>query len=245
MRLHQLTESRSEPVNIKRFPIRDFSDMIEKPIYRGITGVSAKYLLVNPMVGAERTARSTGNYINLLVSNSKLWEEYPPRNRAVIGTTDESNAIGYGDGFAYRMLPMNGATIGICSAGDFWDSFKTKIAGIPIAPDIMVSDLRRMANSFGMILSETSYSKFKSQIKQLDAKIRSNPIDFKRLYYKGLKKELKESSLWEIVEAKFAPTGFKLTNTKSFAIKGHHEVWTSHPVLLVRTDCWQSVLNLL
>jgi len=69
-----------------------------------------------------RKSANTSNEYNLLTSEMlPSWKDYPPRNQSFICTTLHDVALNFGDPF--YVFPLGNPDIGVCSSGDFWDSF--------------------------------------------------------------------------------------------------------------------------
>ncbi len=68
-----------------------------------------------------RTASATSNYLNLWMSTTPIWNDFPRRDKAYICTTAHNTADGYGK--VHVIIPADDAKIGICPSDDIWDSF--------------------------------------------------------------------------------------------------------------------------
>ena len=87
------------------------------PIYRGLRNNISLYAFVEPEKYT-RVSANTENYYTLMIDNSPNWEGYPKRSKSIICSSSKSGASGYGN--VYRVIPKNGAKIGVCSSDDFW-----------------------------------------------------------------------------------------------------------------------------
>lgn len=86
----------------------------DQPIYRSIA-LSEKYYIVKKT--GERRSAYTKNYYTLLLNNLPSWSEYPKRTH--ICSNVKFNYLGD----KYRVIPFNGAKIGICPGDDIQASF--------------------------------------------------------------------------------------------------------------------------
>lgn len=87
-------------------------------IFRG-EDMNAEFVISHS--GEGRKSRNTVNHTTLLVDNAKSWSQYPKRSESYICSTDYEYASDFGK--PYYMIPMDSTKIGVCSDGDFWDSF--------------------------------------------------------------------------------------------------------------------------
>jgi hypothetical protein len=88
------------------------------PIWRG-TRSRFEYGFMSPGK-RPRKSKNTRNWYTVHVNDSESWSKYP--NRSLICSTGKDGAEGYGN--VYRIFPVDGAKIGVCSKRDFWFSFK-------------------------------------------------------------------------------------------------------------------------
>lgn len=92
-------------------------------LYRGYKPFSYKnnIYFIDPKKSI-RTSKETNNFYTYWISNSPVWEDYPPRNQSVIGSFDEGVASDYGPSIFY-VVPINGARFAISNNRDAWMSF--------------------------------------------------------------------------------------------------------------------------
>lgn len=93
-------------------------------IYRGTYSKSGYQFFQQSSINLERPRHSanTSNEYNLLVSEIlKSWKKYPQRNQSFICSTDLGAAQNFGD--VFYIFPIGNPDIGVCSEGDFWNSF--------------------------------------------------------------------------------------------------------------------------
>lgn len=84
----------------------------DKPIYRGVE-LQDDYYKIEPQNYTRKAARS-GNFFNVITSNSPLWSHIPSREKSIICTVETSMARSYsGDGNIYRVIPFNNSKWGI------------------------------------------------------------------------------------------------------------------------------------
>lgn len=75
-----------------------------------------------------RKSANTANLYTLWFSNHPTWAQYPPRQSAIICSTELSTASAYGKRFV--IIPADDAKIGICPENDLWYSFDQLIENI-------------------------------------------------------------------------------------------------------------------
>ena len=97
-------------------------------IYRGERSTLPIYSICTPGL---RKSQNTYNVYNRLFSDIlPSWENYPPRNRSFVCTSNYERTKGYvyHNSNIYILLPKNGAKIGICPTADIWRAFdKSKL----------------------------------------------------------------------------------------------------------------------
>jgi len=93
----------------------------DKPIYRGFWG-EGDAVIIDPR-DQERFSANTRNYYTWIIDNSPAYKDYPKRSRSLICTDDIGTARTFGDDIAWRVIPFDGAKIGVCSSLDLWVSF--------------------------------------------------------------------------------------------------------------------------
>jgi hypothetical protein len=129
MRLKQyINEGRSVSITelkaLKYIKMHCMNAWFGHKIYRGNRKLDDDYYLLDASTYDERTSPfADNNFYNLLLSNLPSWKKYPKRNKSVICTTSSHNAENRGNGTYYYVLPVDNAIIGVCPAGDIWDSF--------------------------------------------------------------------------------------------------------------------------
>jgi len=102
------------------------------PIYRGTNSFNSEYGFGDTNNASKlRISANTDNYYTLIIDNSQPWSSFPKRSKSFICSTDLQEARAYGGRDTYRVIPFDGTPIGICPAGDIWDSFKD-IGGLRI-----------------------------------------------------------------------------------------------------------------
>jgi hypothetical protein len=89
-------------------------------IYRGFKDAGVQLALKDTNEFSRRSA-NTGNLYTLWLDNHPAWREFPKRASAYICSNNSNSAWCYGQ--IYCVFPAATAMIGICPAGDIWDSF--------------------------------------------------------------------------------------------------------------------------
>ena len=164
-RLNQyLTEARSGIVEkikdekkVSKLLKGNYSDAWKgTPIYRNMDD-HGDFLLYDGGKEGSRESAHTSNYYTLVINEDKSWNGYPKR-KLICFTEPSSRAK------TYRVLPMNGVKIGVCSSMDIWYSFK----------DIYVHILnRQLTRLFGGIDKDENMAMFKRACTAVDKKMRT------------------------------------------------------------------------
>jgi hypothetical protein len=99
-----------------------------KFIYRGIRSIDSDIVHVEPSKFIRRSA-NTSNYYTMIIDSLPEWSMFPKRSQSIICSTNCEYARGYGGGYSYVVLPVNGNKWGICPDNDIWG---TKLYNIHI-----------------------------------------------------------------------------------------------------------------
>jgi hypothetical protein len=197
-----------------------------------------------------RKAANTSNFINLLVSRSSKWKDYPKRESAYICTTDLDNANNFGD--PYLVIPADDAGIGVVPAFDFWCGFKEfdkmfKGGGVEMMNEVLSAICQRFGEP---IDNSTDYAELTRILRSiwredLEDMIGDHPdtnkdfhdmsdkihVDFHNEYSRRIKMiaekmDYRESML-TFLEGLLDPaaSGFTHTKGETFHVEGDHEVW--------------------
>lgn len=214
------------------------------PIYRGTNFDSSDFGYGDPQ-GKIRTSANTSNFYTLIMSNSKPWKNYPPRNESFICSLDYDYAYEYGSN-AYRVVPYDGTPIGICSEMDVWDSFKDFDAMSEFNEGI-----ESLAEKFNLNMNKMN-SDYKYLLKALDT-IGEN-IREKELYVEGQRGDMKKffreflkqkKSLSEYTIKKLSPNynNFKLKKPETIEPGSDVEVWFSGKAVFIDIDKEDEILD--
>lgn len=114
--IRQFNNGREVKDNKKFFIFRKFSENLGQFVY------------TNPKdSNIERVApwSEWGNWHNLLLSNLESWNNYPKRNKSLIGAS-HGRAFTHGGTDDYLIIPYDRTKIGLCPKDDIWESFKTQ-----------------------------------------------------------------------------------------------------------------------
>lgn len=207
-------------------------------IYRGVS-LTNPAVLVDPSK-AVRTAANTSNYANMLVSNIlPSWKGWPRRDQSLICSTNRRTAEGYGHykaGGPHVVLPFDDATIGVCSAMDFWDSFGA------IYPPTMNDMIERLVHYYLKRQAASTPQGLVKDFADLDQLFNANP---------GLKTELVDDWGEEYKEVMAAPSflqglnqalepnknGFRKVPLSKFDAAGSdRECWVTGPAILAQEE---------
>jgi len=130
----------------------------DKPIFRSINLFDPIYHVTN--TDERKSAYTYKNYYTMLMNNLPSWSKYPKRQHICTNT-----AFKY-KGNTYRVIPFNGAKIGICP-GDDIQAFtfpKTKTKNAELLVDYNITELNGLTGYYG---GGFIYSKFTSVLDKL------------------------------------------------------------------------------
>lgn len=148
MKIFELLESSDQmdprlvPIQANQLPnhIQEYIKLGQKQIglFRGFRSTmlnknDANIFVGDPVIAGPRVSAATKNYYTLWLDNSPKWKKYPKRSQSFVCSTRYSMARV----FSYSsdpllVIPHDIQTmVGICPAGDFWDSFERTSQIIP------------------------------------------------------------------------------------------------------------------
>lgn len=232
MRFLELKENRSQSITQEQAfqMLRKCSTATRAtPIYRGLKS-KEEHIWIEPQ-NFIRKSRNTVNYHTLLVDNMASWAKFPKRSQSIICTTFMDKAKRYGT--VYRVLPMNGSTIGICSSDDWWDSFHN-LDQLNLNVDEFNNELIQM---FDVVLNDTpdndSWEMLNDWIDMVDEKISESPDTYEN--FSGFLTKDGTATVRETINQLLEPksNGFELTKIENFHTESAIEVWTDGPSLLI------------
>jgi len=116
---------------IMRTECSDFQ-LDDMPIYRSLKLYKDYYIITN---NRERQSAYSANYYTLLFNNLPSWKRYPKRQHICTDTK-----FNYKGGESYRVIPFNGAKIGIVPADDMQADFFRYTKNGKILCDMSISD---------------------------------------------------------------------------------------------------------
>lgn len=87
-------------------------------IYRGMDAPDMGYIDTNLF---NRTSANTRNYYTIWMDNNPEWKDYPKRSKALICSTNEGTAGGFGT--VQLIIPADSNKIGRCDENDLWGAF--------------------------------------------------------------------------------------------------------------------------
>jgi hypothetical protein len=176
-----------------------------------------------------RISANTKNYTTLWVDNSPAWSQFPPRSRSLICSTDARTAGGYGD--VAVVIPLSDTKIGVCSAPDYWDSFKeTMPSNIGINELNLFID-RAIRNQTDKRLNQKTltypvlvdiFSKLSPDLGTLRSDAGFAAL-IRQQGWKGM--------MDHVLDPK--ANGFATTSWRQFNIRGDREVWLSAPCVMI------------
>lgn len=255
MRLQQyLTEGRSRSIELDDLLklIPHYSDMMEyylkggKPLMRGLPNYG-NFKIVQPSQHRERESANTSNYYTLLTSNDPSWKHIPPRNRAIVGSTQYAKASRYGSEL-YVMVPKNGTMIAQSPTVDFWGSFNHAFGDDDYPLGNFNDNLSELFETAGIYNSDSSYQKLKDSCKKFDTFIKNNDnynnfedwYDDKFNYSNTLYYAFREvggyrGNLYEVLVKIFNPRNISIHKAGQTLNDGV-ETWVSDDCLMIEYD---------
>jgi len=206
----------------------------DKPIYRSIQE-SRDFILVKRR--ELRQSAYSKNYYTLLINNLETWSKYPKRQHICYNNNISFNFE------LYRVIPFNGAKVGVCIGDDIQAPFleNTDITKEMIGDDIeSFINLTRFIGNFDYKLSrlyelpqgtfsvsEIDWYQFKEDIKKVHEYLLNNKIDWdkkstdettKKLYIEEFNKLIKYSDINELERLiKPEPLSFEVYDYKDYA----------------------------
>jgi len=256
-----LVEGRSQAVSQEQaFEIlrtKCSSALTATPIFRGVGKSSEHHMWVEPQNFSRKSA-NTQNYHTLLVDNMASWSAFPKRSQSIICTTDMMKAARYGGlggQGVYRVLPINGSTIGVCSDDDWWDSFSQfERFGVNVAS--FNDDLEEVFIAFfndvpasgpaNWKIFEDWITKVDEQIQKAKRVKRSSGSDWAD-DFRGAPGYLIDNdgmSFTDTLRTLLEPiaNGFKMANINNFQTQNKVEVWTDGPSLLIANSVYDDFI---
>lgn len=240
-RVQRLTESDAK--EIVRFNCKKSAN--GTPIYRGTNFDSSEFGYGDPR-GKIRTSANTSNFYTLIMSNSKPWKNYPPRNESFICTLDYGIAMEYGSN-AYRVIPYDGTPIGVCNGMDLWDSFRDFESISEFN-----SEIEDLAEKFNLNLNKMN-SDYKYLLKALD-KIGENIREEEKYiarqmgdmkdFLKGFIKQKRSLSEYTIKILSPNYNNFKLRKPETIEPGSDDEVWFSGKAVFIDIDKEDEILDI-
>ena len=243
-----LTEGRSQPletdkaVDLYKKKCKNYR-WDDQLLYRGIKGSSLVPLYIDPKKH-ERKSRNTDNYYTLWTDNSKKWSTYPKRSESIICTSYRGYTLRYGQ--TYRVIPLDGATIGICPTEDWWNSFGKFLFDMP-----NVKGMYDFINELTLIVSNIldkpkeplrdrmneSYESLLGILKEADAELKRKGQDARSLILEWYDVLEKYGGVVNMMDTVFDPTPnkFKAMPFDKYTISNFpsNEIWTDSPSLLI------------
>jgi hypothetical protein len=212
------------------------------PIWRGtLTKVDFGKMQPNKW---KRISANTSNWYTIFMNNSPIWKQYP--KRSLICTFNPYKAEDYG--FTYRILPVDGAKIGICKKDDLWDSMEYAGPGI--------NDMSDFSQTLGIVFAEVEDNMYLSsedttwaQFKKMAKKVGPHMENFKQTegmgkhypWYMTEKLGYTGGDFMKFLENNLNPdrNGFKVYPIggipKSYRMK-NNEVWLDADCYIILAD---------
>jgi len=204
----------------------DFSDFNpdDKPIYRSVELVQ-RYTLVKS-ISDRPSAYIKSNYYTLLINNLPSWSEYPKRQFIC------SDKPTWFANYMYRVIPKNGAKIGICPDSDIQDFFSEENK---LGKELLKDGFRNLSG-INIFLKELNIETFSWELFLETLEHKHELVS--DLYYenKDKEKQIKYTNINELNRLINPDLGFEVYDYKDYAknknIEGK-EVWLDSDIILV------------
>ena len=250
--------------SVKKIELKDLQSMIEKhckdfswvdhPIYRGMYNNDVLNLndamLFKPRL-SKRMSENTQNYYTWIIDNSPAYKEYPDRSKSLICTDDRVTSEYFGNEECWRVIPFDGAKIGVCSSLDLWGSYDNGLKPLSNKYYQLDDFNSKIEIYYEALFSETNFGQPKSakeffiNLKKMLDKME----DFEKNDYEIMKQNYKYPDWVDIDFAMNLPktvkgvmdlfdpklNGFKLMDYKDYAKNApiDREVWIGADCILV------------
>jgi hypothetical protein len=249
MRLHEIEGSYSvykDPLYQQHKRAIDFA--VNKYVTNGsaIYKGSVRYKGVDQLIMRDpmsfpdpRRSKNTLNYYTEWVDHSPQWAQFPKRSRSLICSTNRKKAGQYGD--VAVVVPIKDTAVGVCSSGDWWESFKTTSPDHD--PDEINQFVHEVLKDNGVFLNgkTVTYDEFAPHLHSADLEKHDPSV-----FTEDLRDEaMVLGGLVELMDYVFDPAanGFSLTTWRQFGITGDHEVWLSAPCVMIHINIWDQLVN--
>jgi hypothetical protein len=209
-------------------------------IYKGFSSSERHGYLVMNVSNIERKSQNAANVYTYFTSKvSKVWKEFPPRDRSLICSTSERVAKGYAGSYnpngLFVILPFNGNKIGVCPADDMWVSFeRSGIGDLGTFAFVMNNIMKRTLGPEGT-LHDLMYLPCEKALEVSPA------FD----EYSGGIYARAGKNIAEFMEDKLDPkrNGFTIATPSTInKIPSNSEVWVSGMCVLVRKELMDEVI---
>ena len=198
-------------------------------IYRGSGTYSQDIIYKDPTtLSTDRKSANAWNYYTLWLSNNPQWAAYPKRNRSLICSTSYDKAASYENPVV--IVPLINCKIGVCPAGDIWDSFK------------LVGNLHMFMKYVWFLFWKHDKHRFDGfSYQEMMQKLHEmTPEKFGKFGFDKFDNLMVKfnNNAEAMLQNVFDPVdnNFTLTSWKQFNILGDREVWLSAPCLLIKPE---------
>jgi len=239
--------------NLLKNECSDFNED-DKPIYRSVN-LPEDFYIIRPTGIMRHSAYCCSNHYTLLMNNLPSWSKYPKRTHIC------SNRIFKFNNYVFRVIPFNGAKIGICPNDDIQCEFEIRPSSIVLHNLGIISliDLSFTYKQFSYEnytesgykdakeIDDKDWNKFKQDIKREKERILSQETTtFRDITFKeNVTQLLNENRLNELLKPE--GLGFKCVSYNEYKtmelgppektfhnIMGMHEVWLDGTIILAK-----------
>jgi hypothetical protein len=220
-------------------------------LYRGIRrGTGDVYLKLDPSQHT-RVSEYTDNWYILLMQLMPEWKNYPDFSKSIITVSGMSRARTWGNNI-YRVIPFDGATLGVCPYEHFWGSFKWLDGGgmsdlnermrklFDFVENYFAVSLQPKSNETEKAVLKKAFDYFDNNKEKIWAEIQRVGQAGRFRMYDSSDGDIPyfntDNKLLDAFAVNFRPKGFKLVKAGSKSIADSKEVWTESPCILIHTD---------
>jgi len=222
------------------FVVKNCQEYINNPvkIRRSIvSGDLSSYFYSEPVL---RYSRDNANYYTLLMDNLPEWKDYPRRKKSFICSLSKPHL--YGED--YVVIPIDGSKWAISPDYDIYHCFNKTLTEYGYYEDNIeefFSKMKKTAKEINIILNDSNFRIFKSQIKQIDKHhmtdlwddivniVQPQPNGFQLMTLPELYEDVKSDQL----------------GSSRSLVDNSLEVWTDSPCVFIKNELYDDFNNLL
>lgn len=201
----------------------------DKFMFRGMSVKAGAYLM-KPQVNNRKSAHADLNYYTEVINNGMNGFQGFPKREIIMSTNDKyANAYGR----LHVAFPVNGATIGVCPAGDIWRAFQK-----------VNKTYNNIDDFYRMIVSLFKYDKIIdsyhdistiSELQQVLDRMKNDGMKITNDYEDPLIDEINKTYSANAILKYITADGFSKVSIPEFGntTLKNREIWTDTPTVMV------------